>query len=206
MRVVLLGAGHLARVRRDLGLIGPDVHNGAVGGATVRALAAQATGAQVARDDVVVVSIGSNDAAPWKQVPVADFRGTLDRLVTSVPVAHWVLVTPPGVDESRLTGERDRTNQVVAAYREAAVGVLAGVGAGVLRAEQLLRPLGADAFVGDGLHLTGRAYALLLPAIRATVEAVSGERRTEAKIRASRRIPLRHLHSTAPVACRSCWP
>lgn len=179
MRVVLLGDSHLARVRRDLGVIGADVHNGAVGGATVRELAAQATGAEVARDDVVVVSIGSNDAALWKQVPVADFRGTLERLVTSVPAARWVLVTPPGVDESRLTGERDRTNQVIALYREAAVGVLTGVGASLVRAEQLLRPFGADAFVGDGLHLTGRAYALLLPAIRATVEAASGERQRE---------------------------
>lgn len=184
MRVVLLGDSHLARVRRDLGLIGTDVHNGAVGGATVRALAAQAADARVGRGDVVVVSVGSNDAAPWKQVPLEAFRADLERLLTSVPAAHWVLVTPPGVDETRLAGGGgpaggDRTNEVVDTYRAAAVGAFVGasvgadavVGASLVRAEEVLRPLGADAFVDDGLHLTGRAYALLLPAVGAAVGA-----------------------------------
>ena len=69
MRVVLLGDSHLARVRRDLLVLGPDVCNAAEGGASSLDLLAQATGAAVEEDDLVVVSVGTNDAAPWKHVP-----------------------------------------------------------------------------------------------------------------------------------------
>ncbi|CAM3542817.1 hypothetical protein [Nocardioides zeicaulis] len=88
MRIVLLGDSHLARVRRDLALVGPDVHNAAVGGAT------------------------SHDLAVCRDLDV-----------------H------------------------------------------VVHAEQVVAPLGAGAFVDDGLHLTGDAYRLLLPAIAAGVRA-----------------------------------
>lgn len=73
MRIVLLGDSHLARIRRDLPALGPDVCNAAVGGASALDLLAQAATASVGEDDVAVVSVGTNDAAPWKQVPVLTF-------------------------------------------------------------------------------------------------------------------------------------
>lgn len=174
MRIVLLGDSHLARVRRDVALIGPEVHNAAVGGASSRDLAAQAERAGVAGladGDAVVVSVGTNDAAPWKQVPVADFTEALRACWLSVPARHRVYVTPPGVDEARLGGPSDRTNRVVDDYRAAAVAVCHALDVHLVRAEQVVAPLGADAFVDDGLHLTGPAYRLLLPAIAAGVRA-----------------------------------
>ncbi|GEP37477.1 hypothetical protein NPS01_11400 [Nocardioides psychrotolerans] len=165
MRVVLLGDSHLAHVRRKLDLIGSDVLNAAVGGASVRALSAQATGAQVSSGDVVVVSIGTNDAAPSKQLPLPDFSTILGEWVGSLDVGRWVFVTPPGVDEARLQGAADRTNKVIGAYRDAAVGIFEAVGAHVVHADQVLERLGPGGFADDGLHLTGRAYDLLLPAV-----------------------------------------
>lgn len=164
VRVVLLGDSHLARVRRDLPVLGPHICNAAVGGATSLDLLAQAASAGVREDDVVVVSVGTNDAAPWKQVPVAAFGAAVTRCLESAPARSWVCVTPPGVDESRAGG---RTNAVLDAYREAAVSAFAG--ARVVRAEEVIRPLGTGAFARDGLHLGGRAYALLLPAIARTL-------------------------------------
>lgn len=169
MRIVLLGDSHLARVRRRLDVIGADVLNAAVGGASVRALGAQAVTAGLRSDDTVVVSVGTNDAAPWKQVPLADFSTLLSEWVRSIDVDGWVYVAQPGVDESRLTGPGDRTNQVIDSYRAAAIEVFGSAGARVVHADRLLAPLGPAAFVDDGLHLTGRAYDLLLPAIAAAV-------------------------------------
>ena len=77
----------------------------------------------------------------------------------------WVHLASPGVDESRLRGRGDRTNAVLDEYRDAAVSLFTDMGAGVVRADRVVRPLGADAFVGDGLHLSGWAYQLVLPAI-----------------------------------------
>lgn len=172
MRIVLLGDSHLARVRRDLALIGTDVRNGAVGGASSLDLAAQAERAGaggLVEDDAVVVSVGTNDAAPWKRVPVPDVTEALRACWLSVPARRRVYVTPPGVDEARLGGPSDRTNHVVDSYRAAAVALCRELDVRVVHAEQLVAPLGVDAFVDDGLHLTGPAYRLLLPAIAAGV-------------------------------------
>jgi lysophospholipase L1-like esterase len=165
MRIVLLGDSHLARVRRDLPALGRDVCNAAEGGASSLDLLAQATGAAVEEDDLVVVSVGTNDAAPWKHVPMTVFAHTLSQCLQSVPARRWVYVAPPGVDESRLSGPGDRTNAVLDAYRDAAVSACDEAGARVVRTERLIGPLGADAFVSDGLHLSGRAYRVVLPAI-----------------------------------------
>lgn len=165
VRIVLVGDSHLARVRRDLPVLGPDVRNAAVGGASVRHLPGQAASAGLTAGDVVVVSVGTNDAAPWKQVPLTSFVGALDDFTRSVPCRRIVYVAPPGVDEARLTGTHDRTNAVIDAYRDAALAVLRDVAAQVVRADRLLEPLGARAFVDDGLHLSGAGYRVVLPAI-----------------------------------------
>ena len=169
MRIVLLGDSHLARVRRDLSILGPDVCNVAEGGATSLDLIAQATTVAVEEDDLVVVSVGTNDAAPWKHVPVTVFAQAMARCMQSVPARRWVYVAPPGVDESRLTGSGDRTNAVLDQYRDVALSACQDVGARVVHTERLIRALGAAAFVSDGLHLSGRAYRVVLPAIAEAV-------------------------------------
>ena len=173
MRVVLLGDSHLARVRRDLHRIGPDVRNAARGGARAPDLLLQAMSASVTGSDVVVVSIGTNDAAPWKQVPVESFASLVLECLGSVPVGRRIYVAPPGVDERRLTGPNDRTNATIDEYREAAVSACGEVDARVVRADRVIEPLGAGAFVSDGLHLSGPAYRLVLPAIAEAVRATA---------------------------------
>lgn len=165
MRVVFLGDSHLARIRRDLPLVGPDVCNAAEGGASALDLLAQATRAAVQDGDLVVLSVGTNDAAPWKQVPVPVFAGAMRHCMESVPARRWIYVAPPGVDETRLAGSGDRTNAILDEYRDAALSVCSDTGAGVVRTERVIESLGAAAFVDDGLHLSGPAYKAVLRAI-----------------------------------------
>jgi lysophospholipase L1-like esterase len=169
MRIVLLGDSHLARVRRNLTVVGPDVRNAAEGGASALDLVAQATRSDVGEADVVVVSVGTNDAAPWRQVCVRVFARALSDFLQSAPARRCVYVAPPGVDESRLPASGDRTNAVLDEYRNAAVSICHDAGAPVIRTERLVEPLGAGAFVSDGLHLSGAAYKVVLPAIAAAV-------------------------------------
>lgn len=173
MRIVFLGDSHLARVRRDLPTVGADVCNAAEGGASALDLLAQAAKAAVEEDDLVVVSVGTNDAAPWKQVPVTMFARAVFGCMQSVPARRWVYVAPPGVDESRLTGLGDRTNAILDKYRDAAVSASNDAGARVVRTERVIGPLGAGAFATDGLHLSGRAYQVVLPAIAEAVRATA---------------------------------
>lgn len=164
MRIVLLGDSHLARIQRELPRIGEVVVNSAVGGATVLDLQAQADRTALSGSDTVIVSVGTNDAAPWNHVPRGDFRLALGRFVRSYPAGTWVIMTPPGVGESRL-GAGGRTNAALAGYRAAAKSVAESHATRLLDTSSLLAPLGPRAFARDGLHLSGAAYRLLLPAL-----------------------------------------
>jgi lysophospholipase L1-like esterase len=170
VRTVFIGDSHLARLRRELWGFDGDVLNAAEGGATSRDLSRQADTAGVGGSDCVVVSVGTNDAAPWKQVPVAEFEQAVSRLMTSYSPRGWVFVAPPGVVEERLTRARDRTNGVIDAYRLAAIALCEDVGGHVVRTDLLLETLGATAFAEDGLHLNGTGYRVLVPAIQSACD------------------------------------
>jgi hypothetical protein len=129
MRIVCLGDSHLARVRRDLPVLGPDVCNAAEGGASALDLIVQATSAGVREDDL----------AGCRRVP-------LDRV-----------------------GRPDERGPRPVPGRRVSVCDLAGTP--VVRAERIIAPLGPDAFVSDGLHLSGRAYKMVLPAIAEALRA-----------------------------------
>ncbi|QNN51161.1 SGNH/GDSL hydrolase family protein [Nocardioides mesophilus] len=168
MRIVLLGDSHLSRIQRELPRLGERVLNAAVGGATVLDLEQQGDDALLTTDDVVVVSVGTNDGAPWNKVPVSVFHRTLKDFVVSRPVRLWVVMAPPGVDESRL-GTGKRTNAVLDAYRGATAAVAESTSARLIDSRALLRPHGSRAFNGDGVHLSGVGYRLLLPAVAKAV-------------------------------------
>lgn len=165
MRTVLLGDSHLARVRRGLSQLAGPVVNAAVGGARADDLLPQATAVRAGPGDVVVVSVGTNDAAPWKGLPHDEFASLVATLLSGVEAGRWVYVAPPGVDESRLTRSADRTNAGLAVYTAIATAAFTARGATVIDTAGLLDDLGPAAFTDDGVHLTGAAYRLLLPAI-----------------------------------------
>ncbi len=162
-RTVFLGDSHLARLRRELTSLPGEVRNVAQGGASSRDLMGQAAEVGVQESDVVVVSVGTNDA--WKHVAVSEFAQALSTLMASHAPRGWLLVAPPGVIEECLTGGPDRTNAVIDDYRRAAIEVWERAGGHVVRTDLLLAPLGAKAFADDGIHLNGVGYRVLVPAI-----------------------------------------
>lgn len=172
VRTVFIGDSHLARLRRELQTFPGDVRNAAEGGASSRDLLRQADAVGMHDSDAVVVSVGTNDAAPWKQVPVSEFVQALSMFVASHSPRGWVFVAPPGVAaEGRLTDARDRTNGVIAEYRLAAIEVCEEVGGHVVRTDLMLESLGAKAFAQDGVHLNGAGYRVLVPAIKSACGA-----------------------------------
>lgn len=173
-RVVLLGDSHLARLRRDLpGLGDGEIVNAAEGGAVAADLVPQAARVGVGSADVAVVSVGTNDAAPWKQVPLDRTLDDVRRFLGRPPARRLVYLAPPGVDGARLTGEGDRTAEVVSGYAEAISALFAARHAVVVDTPTLLAPIGSDAFADDGVHLSGRGYALVVPALRQAVAAAA---------------------------------
>lgn len=172
VRTVFIGDSHLARLRRELQTFPGEVRNAAEGGASSRDLSRQSDAVGLQDQDSVVLSVGTNDAAPWQQVPVSEFVRALSVFVASHSPRGWVFVAPPGVIEGPLTGARNRTNAVIDEYRLAAIQVCEEVGGHVVRTDLMLESLGADAFAEDGIHLNGTGYRVLIPAIKSACGAL----------------------------------
>jgi len=171
--LLLLGDSHLARIagprleelqRRT----GHTVRNRAVGGATAADLLPQVTAAMTEGPPEVptrvVLSVGTNDAAPPQRLPRPDFGralvAALDALERVAPAAEVIHLAAPGVDEG-LLGDGDLTNADVRLYVEAAREVVEARGGRVVDiAADLARTPGA--FEADGVHLSDAGYAVLL--------------------------------------------
>jgi lysophospholipase L1-like esterase len=95
MRVLITGDSHLARPVRAGWAITPDSTSVAVGGSVATDLPGQVAGLDPAAYDVVVVSIGTNDAG-WREVPLAAFTDGVSWLVGWSGTTPVVLMTHPG--------------------------------------------------------------------------------------------------------------
>lgn len=173
--LVLLGDSHLARVRKARlraleQATGLRVVNLAVGGATAPDLAVQVS--EVRDPGVVAISVGTNDAAPWKQVPHVEFERALGAAVAALDGVALVHLGSPGVDEVRLPGPGDRTNARIATYDDTARRTVTGAGGASVDLRAALLATGEDCFELDGVHLDHRGYRVLLDELARTVLAV----------------------------------
>ncbi|MBF8184279.1 hypothetical protein ITP53_00650 [Nonomuraea sp. K274] len=117
--------------------------------------------------DVVVVSFGANDCAPWKRVPIDRFAENIDAIAEAFDGAHLVAFLPPVMQEIVRPGLGSRTNRELDAYREV---LRAAVGADAcLDTDQILN----GGLEEDGLHLTGDAYTLLMPTLARVIARVT---------------------------------
>lgn len=102
MSVVFVGDSHLARARRSLALLNTPVDNRAIGGSTVLELRSQLNDLDDARRDTFVLSIGTNDAASWRDDSLDAFVGALTHTFDALDSEASVYLAPPGVIEARL--------------------------------------------------------------------------------------------------------
>jgi lysophospholipase L1-like esterase len=175
MRVLITGDSHLARPVRAGWAITPDATSVAVGGSVATDLPGQVAGLDPTAYDVVVVSIGTNDAG-WREVPLEEFTHGVGRLVAWAGATPVLLMTSPGCVEGRAAGHW--SNARLSTYAAAAGALVTAAGGRVLDTPALLAPLGDDAFVDDGFHLTPAAYDLLLPALHAAATAAGSASET----------------------------
>lgn len=167
MTVLVLGDSHLARARPRHAEIADDTLSRAVGGSVATDLPGQVAGLDPAAYDVVVVSIGTNDAG-WRDVPRAEFTDAVRWLLGWAGTTPVLLMTSPGCDEASAAGHW--SNARLASYSVTAAALVEAAGGRVLDTPAVLAPLGTAAFAEDGFHLTRAAYDLLLPALGAAVE------------------------------------
>ena len=161
-RVVLVGDSQLTDTSsRGTTKLGPrlrrrghEVETLAVGGLDTRtALKYDHVSAPA---DWTIFCFGANDAAPWKQVPLAEFATNYEALVLRATSRQTLVFGPGPVHESG--APRSRTNRELARYSAIAADV-----ARRCRVEfiSLLDALGSGDLADDGVHLNDRGYDVL---------------------------------------------
>lgn len=176
-RVVLLGDSHLAkldrpRLQRLSGLIpgAPFVVDHATGGSTVLDVLTEVEHGAFLPQDRIVVSVGTNDSASWKRVPLHRFRSAVDDVVSRLRHHRLVLLAPPPVDAAlQIASGREhvRTEREREPYAAVLEEAAAAHGARVVAVA------GVGIHAADGVHLNDAGMDLL---IRRLAEALGAMR------------------------------
>jgi lysophospholipase L1-like esterase len=167
LRVALVGDSHLTDVSpRPVWKLGPrlrsvgfDVVTLARGGLDTRQAVLDAPPHGV---DWIVYSFGTNDAAPWKQVPPDEYGSNYATLLASAAGTAQLVLGPPPVAE-RPGG---RSNQLVRRYSDIAARTAQRHGAEFVA---LIDHLGESDLAEDGVHLNDSGYSTLTDLVTAVL-------------------------------------
>ncbi|MFJ9391840.1 SGNH/GDSL hydrolase family protein [Nocardioides sp. NPDC101246] len=173
--VVLYGDSMLARFTKpridalEKRLDRATVHNCAAGGWTSDDCARRASVTARLRPDVLVLSLGMNDCAPWKLVPQDRFEANVRTVLEHFEGSRIVGFLPPPVVEQERPGLGTRTNEVLDRYRDS-LRDLVGASA-CLETGDLLCGTPDGTLEPDGVHLTSVSYDALTPFLAELVNA-----------------------------------
>lgn len=147
--------------------------NGAVGGASALDLADQLGRFQPS--GIVVVSVGTNDAAPWNCMPLAEFSARFEATVGGLRSSNLIYVAPLGVEAS-VAGPNYGLDEIMKRYATAAMAIVRAHGGRVIDLRDELDAIRAQAFEPDGLHLTTVAYDdVVLPLLGRAIREIQSD-------------------------------
>jgi lysophospholipase L1-like esterase len=168
MKIVLLGDSILARFGREsIELLeslvpGADVYNCAVGGWNSDDVLRKSNVIAELKPAIVVISLGMNDAAPWKMLALPKFQSNLTGIFAAFGTARKVFVLPPPIDEQKANMPNDRTNAGIKQYCEVARDACVRANVEVLDTWHHFEPLlGAqEVHTQDGIHFNDAGQEL----------------------------------------------
>jgi lysophospholipase L1-like esterase len=159
LRVALVGDSHLTDVsQRPVTKLGPRLRSAgfevmtlARGGLDTRQALRHAAPNDV---DWIVYSFGTNDSAPWKQVPPHEYERNYATLLSMGAGTGQLVLGPPPVSDRQI----GRLNNLVREYSDIAARVAQDHGADFVA---LLEHLTELDLADDGVHLNDSAYTTI---------------------------------------------
>lgn len=146
-------------------LSGYDVYNCAVGGWDTNDCVAKAAYISKLEPDVLVISLGTNDAAPWKQVPLEKFKENIPKIFDEFKGAKIVYFLPAPVDEVKIAKlDAKRSIKGIKEYYDAAKEACDTYGVSYIDSFEVFKPLldsGEEYHVEDGVHFNDFAYGII---------------------------------------------
>lgn len=139
-----------------------DVYNCAAGGWDTNDCVQKAPFIAKLKPDLAVISLGTNDAAPWKQVPLDKFKQNLPKIFASFSGSKIIYFLPPPVDASKPREvSKEITNENVRPYHDAAKEICEQHNVGIIDSFAKFIPMldsGEEYHIEDGVHLNDLAY------------------------------------------------
>ena len=146
-----------------------DVYNCAAGGWDTNDCVQKAPYISRLQPEVVVISLGTNDASPWKKVELSVFASNLEQILSSFSSSKIVYFLPPPVNETKQPEDKKRNNNDTKQYSDVAKDVCAKNDALVIDSWKIFKPMldsGQDYHVEDGVHLNDFAYKTIIAEIK----------------------------------------
>ena len=160
--------GQISKSRTAIleGFIGDyDIYNCATNGWNTDDCLKKAPYISKLEPDLLVVSLGTNDAAPYKLVPIERFADNIPKILAYFPKSKVIYFLPPPVDENKtkLVGKALK-NSDIKPYHDKAKQICEELGIAHIDSFSVFKPLidgGEDYHIEDGIHLTDRAYEII---------------------------------------------
>lgn len=140
-----------------------DIYNFATGGSDSNDIRKKSEFISTLPLDVVVISVGLNDLAPWKRVETDVFASNITATINNFKEMRLLFLLPPAVDEGRQQAHYDviRENSDIKRYGD----ILAKICDEHKITYLDVRP-NEDYHIEDGVHLNQAGYDTLFRAVK----------------------------------------
>lgn len=171
MKIVLFGDSLLKNYGKDrlldfeAAVPSSDIYNVAVGGWDTNDGVKKAPFVSKLKANIVILGFGTNDAAPWKQVPLEKYLTNIKQISHDFAGSRIIFFLPPPVAENN--GHADnyrRFPEVVKDYHDKAKQLLDEIGIEYIDSFKLFGELiakGEDYHIEDGVHFNELGYETL---------------------------------------------
>lgn len=153
-------------------LQGYDIYNCAVGGWDSKDCVKKGPFIASLKADTVVISVGTNDASPWKQVDISELKDNITSLVQIFSDSEVVFFLPPPINEEILSKDSRRkslTNDLMKQYHDSIKDICVSMNISYVDSWSVFMPMidsGNDYHVEDGIHLDEKAYDVLFDELK----------------------------------------
>jgi lysophospholipase L1-like esterase len=174
MKVVLFGDSLFAQLSKrqvqelEAAIPGSDVYNCAVGGWDSNGCVAKGPYIAQLKPDVLIISLGTNDASSWKPVELEKFKENVNKVIDIFEGSKFIYFLPPPSDESKHSPDKVRKNETTKQYHDAAKKICEEKGALTIDSWNIFKPMldkGETYHVEDGTHLEDNAYDIIIAEI-----------------------------------------
>jgi lysophospholipase L1-like esterase len=149
-----------------------EIYNCATGGLNSDDVARRAPFIGKLQPDVVLISVGSNDASPWKAVSLDVFKQNLSLIAKPFENSRIIFFPPPPIVESIRPEGKEIPNELMRQYNQAVVDYCQQNEVEYWDSWADMLPLletDRDPHNEDGLHFSDEGYTFVLAKLAETI-------------------------------------